>query len=95
MHESGCKVTQTLNVIQLRTTASEIISSDIVWTDLFLVEKVSALQVSYEMLLLKYKDLLCVDYEKAKKLTRNAYLEHFSHKSKLGKDTGYLHKYPI
>lgn len=47
------------------------------------------------MLLLKYKDLLCVGYEEAKKVTRNAYLKHLTHKNKFGRDTGYLHKYAI
>lgn len=66
LHESGCKVTQIVNVTQLCTTASEIISSDIVWRDFFLVEEILVFQVSYEMLLFKYKDQLCADYEKLK-----------------------------
>lgn len=66
LHESGRKVTQIVNVTQLCTTASEIISSDIVWRDFFLVEEILVFQVSYEMLLFKYKDQLCVDYEKLK-----------------------------
>lgn len=52
-----------VNVTKLCNTVSEIISSDIVWTDLFLVEETSAFQASYGMLLLKYKDQLCGDYE--------------------------------
>lgn len=63
LHKSGCKVTQIVNVTQLCITASGIISSDIVWRDLFLVGEISAFQISYGMLLLNYKDQLYVDYE--------------------------------
>lgn len=65
---------------QLCTIASEIISSDIVRRDFFLVEEISAVQVSYEMLLFKYKDQLCVDY-KVENVTRNAHLKHLTPKS--------------
>lgn len=54
-----------VNVTQLFTTASEIISSDIAWTYLFLVEDTPVFQASYEML--KYKYLPCAYYEEGKK----------------------------
>lgn len=58
-------MTQIVDVTPLYTTAGEIKISAIVWTDLFFVEEIPAFQVSYQMLLPKYKGLLCVHYEKA------------------------------